>query len=503
VTQSGIGSAQVVREGEILAGKYQVERVLGVGGMGVVVAAHHIGLNTKVAIKFLLPEMLKSKDIVARFAREAQAAVRITSEHVARVHDVGTLETGAPYMVMEYLEGGDLAAWLQQRGPLPVEQAVEFVLQACVAVAEAHGLGIVHRDLKPANLFCVRRADGRLSIKVLDFGISKVTDVGLGPATPGAAVTRTTAMLGTPLYMSPEHMQSSKSADAQSDIWSLGVILFELLAGRVPFDGESVAELAVKTATQPPPSLRGFRPDVPPGLETVISRCLERDRAQRYRNVAQLAVDLLPFASRRATASVEQISGIIQASGLSLSAITMPATPQVADPLATAGTEVPLSSTTPGVPGARSRRRAAVAGVVLVGALVLAGGGFAVKAALRGKQAPPAPAVGLVSAPPAPATSEPAVTASTAPTQPDVPAAPSVAAAATTPAPARPTSPSRPASAQPSRPAAAAAQAAASSPAARPASPPATPAALPSCDPPYVLDAEGQRHYKPECYLNR
>jgi serine/threonine-protein kinase len=150
-----------VREGDIIAGKYQVEKVLGVGGMGVVVAARHLQLEYKVALKFLLPEVLSNSEAVARFVREARAAVRIKSEHVARVTDVGTLENGAPYMVMEYLEGGDLAGWLEQRGPLPIDLAVEFVLQASVAVTEAHALGIVHRDLKPANLFCVRRSDGQ------------------------------------------------------------------------------------------------------------------------------------------------------------------------------------------------------------------------------------------------------------------------------------------------------------------------------------------------------
>src|SRR5262245_59127005 len=166
-----------VREGEVLAGKYRVDRVLGVGGMGVVVAAHHIELDDKVAIKFLLPETLENGEAVARFAREARAAVKIKSEHVARVSDVGKLESGAPYMVMEYLVGSDLAGWLDERGPLPIDQVVEFVLQASEAIAEAHSLGIVHRDLKPANLFAIRRPDGALSIKVLDFGISKMTSM--------------------------------------------------------------------------------------------------------------------------------------------------------------------------------------------------------------------------------------------------------------------------------------------------------------------------------------
>ena len=170
--------ASGVREGQILADKYRIERVLGAGAMGVVVAAYHLGLESKVAIKFLMPEMLGNEEALARFAREARAAAKITNEHVTRVLDVGTLETGAPYMVMEFLDGVDLHAWLARSGPLPVQQAVDFVLQACEAIAEAHELGIVHRDLKPSNLFCVRRQNGALCIKVLDFGISKMASVG-------------------------------------------------------------------------------------------------------------------------------------------------------------------------------------------------------------------------------------------------------------------------------------------------------------------------------------
>src|SRR5580658_3121679 len=195
MTQGDLQETAGIREGAILAGKYRVEKVLGVGGMGVVVAAQHVQLDEKVAIKFLLPTMLRNENVVGRFSREARAAVKIKSEHVARVSDVGTLENGAPYMIMEYLEGEDLAAWIQRWGPLPVEQAVDFVLQACVGVASAHGIGIIHRDLKPANLFCLRGNDGQFVIKVLDFGISKVTNPS-GPET-GGSMTHTAAVMGS------------------------------------------------------------------------------------------------------------------------------------------------------------------------------------------------------------------------------------------------------------------------------------------------------------------
>jgi eukaryotic-like serine/threonine-protein kinase len=313
-----------VSAGDVLAGKYLVERVLGVGGMGVVVAAHHMQLDEKVAIKFLLPEMLGHAEAVSRFAREARAAVKIKSEHVARVLDVGTLETGAPYMVMEFLDGGDLGAWLEQRGALPIEQAVEFVLQASIAVAEAHSLGIVHRDLKPANLFCVRGADGRLIIKVLDFGISKMTN--MGNSAPGS-FTHTSAMMGSPYYMSPEQMRSPKDVDARTDIWALGVVLYELLTKSVPFQGDTQAEVCVKIVTEPPPPVRDFRPDVPEGLQAVILTCLEKDRKKRYRNIAEMAVAMLPFGPRQSRATVEKVIGIIQAAGLSATAVSVPVTP--------------------------------------------------------------------------------------------------------------------------------------------------------------------------------
>ena len=194
-------AAAGVRDGEILAGKYRVQRVLGVGGMGVVVAATHLQLKITVAIKFLLHTMLDQPGVVRRFADEAQRAAQITSEHVVRVYDVGTLENGAPYMVMEYLEGSDLSALLRQRGPLPVKDAIDFVLQAMEAVAEAHTKGIVHRELKPANLFCVRRSDGKLAVKVLDFGISKT--IARGAASGNLSITATHSLMGSPFYMSP------------------------------------------------------------------------------------------------------------------------------------------------------------------------------------------------------------------------------------------------------------------------------------------------------------
>jgi len=312
-----------VQEGQVLAGKYRVERVLGVGGMGVVVSALHIQLDERVALKFLLPDALANEEAVARFAREARAAVKIKSMHVARVSDVGTLETGAPYMVMEYLHGRDLAALLHDRGPMPAPDAVDLVLQACEALAEAHALGIVHRDLKPANLFLITGPDGSPCIKVLDFGISKLTNP--NPSSGDYGMTRTQAIMGSPLYMSPEQMTSSRDVDGRADIWAIGTILYELVTGRPPFLGESMPQLCGMILQEAPPPPRQLRPELPEGLQTVILRCLEKKREARFANVAELATSLAPFGSPNAVRSAERVSRVLSAAGISSRQLEIPA----------------------------------------------------------------------------------------------------------------------------------------------------------------------------------
>jgi serine/threonine-protein kinase len=287
----------IVGVGEILAGKYRVERELGKGGMGVVVAATHLDLQEVRAIKLMRPDGLADRQFVERFLREARAAVRLRSEHVAEVYDVGRLESGAPYIVMELLEGQDLSALLKQKGPLPIEDAVLYIMQACDAVAEAHGLGIVHRDLKPANLFLTRRDDGSPCIKVLDFGISKhILPEGDGAEDP---ITVTNAVMGSPMYMSPEQMRSARHVDARADIWSLGAILYKLLTGRGPFQVSNTAEIFAAVLdgrpARPPSTLR---PDLPSGLEAVILRCLEKDPDRRYDTAIELLAALGPYGPR-------------------------------------------------------------------------------------------------------------------------------------------------------------------------------------------------------------
>ena len=304
---------QLVQPGQVLAGKYRIERILGKGGMGVVVAAHHLQLDEKVAIKFLLPAAVARADLLARFEREARAAVKIKSEHVARVIDVGVLESGSPFMVMEYLEGMDLSARIASDGRLSVVQTADWVLQACEAIVEAHALGIVHRDLKPANLFVTRGADGLESIKVLDFGISKSSAMSGSGASD---MTQTQSMLGSPFYMSPEQMQSARTVDMRTDIWSLGCIIYQCVTGEVPFEAETLPELVLKIVQGQPRPIQQFRPDVPPAFEQVISYCLQKNRDQRYQHIGDLATGLVPFAPERARASAERILRVVHTSGI-------------------------------------------------------------------------------------------------------------------------------------------------------------------------------------------
>ena len=292
------------RAGEVLAGRYRIVKVLGAGGMGVVLAARHLDLDALVAIKLLRPEVLSNRSAVERFAVEARAAVRIKSEHVARVTDVNTLPDGSPYMVMEHLEGHDLATLLKKGGPLSVENAVDYLLQACEALVEAHALGIVHRDLKPGNLFLSRRADGSAIIKVLDFGISKSIDA-LGA--DGGALTGTGTILGSPMYMSPEQLANSKTVDRRTDIWALGVILHQTISGVVPFAGDTLPELLFAIVQSQPPPLASLRPDVPPALSAVVARCLEKDRSRRFDDIGELAKALAPLAAPRSQISIERI----------------------------------------------------------------------------------------------------------------------------------------------------------------------------------------------------
>ena len=294
--------------GEVLAGKYRIESLIGEGGMGAVLKAHHVDLDEPVAIKCLLPEMMDRTDIVTRFMREAKAAAKLKGEHVARVHDVGRLANNVPYIVMEFLDGADLGEIVEHHGRQDPGIAVDLVLQACEALAEAHSLGIIHRDVKASNFFVVQREGQAPCLKVLDFGIATAPE-------GTSDLTSTQSVIGTPSYMAPEQMRAAIKADARSDIWSLGVVLYELLEGARPFRSEVYSELVLKVGMAPPHSMEN--PVVPRALRAVVMTCLEKDMERRYQTVAELAVALVPFASDpiAARASADQCARYLRRSG--------------------------------------------------------------------------------------------------------------------------------------------------------------------------------------------
>jgi serine/threonine-protein kinase len=449
-----------VRPGDVIGGKYRIERVLGAGGMGVVVAARHVQLGQLVAVKFLLPEAARRPEIAGRFLREAHAAVRLRSEHVARVFDVGTTDPpagsggeGAPYLVMEYLEGSDLAAAVE-RGPLPIADAVGHVIQACDALQEAHGAGIVHRDIKPANLFLTRRPNGTALIKLLDFGISKM-EAGEGEG----RLTATSTVMGSPYYMSPEQLHAARNAEPRSDIWALGAVLYELLTGRTAFSGESLAEICTRVlATQPTP-LRALRPEVPPGLEAVVLRCMEKQIDRRFGSVAELAAALGPFTAGPQAAPSAQGTPHALAPP-----VTHPGALGFAQGGSTAGPMTPHPGPPPMIPaGARPHGSTTMptttsavwgpkapepAGQSKAGVVVALGVGLACAAALGvfllvrtgGSRAP-------ASDPPAPETAI-AQPASAAPSSPAPPAPPAATAAPAPPPSSEPVAPAPAASAE-------------------------------------------------------
>jgi serine/threonine-protein kinase len=279
--------------GDVIAAKYRLEKVAGEGGMGIVYAAEHLVLRQRVAVKVLLPEAALSEAVVERFSREAQAAARIQSDHVARVLDAGSLVNGSPFLVMEYLEGCDLEELLELNGKLPVAEAIDYAIQACEALAHAHAVGIIHRDLKPANLFLACRPDGGNQIKMLDFGISKSMK-----SKPSEKRLTGQHVLGSPVYMSPEQLRNSKTIDARADIWSLGVVVYEMLTGTPPFDADGVGEIFAKIlGNEECEPLHVRNPKVPRELSDVIAKCLRREPSERWEDAAQVASALRPFGS--------------------------------------------------------------------------------------------------------------------------------------------------------------------------------------------------------------
>jgi serine/threonine-protein kinase len=444
-----------IQPGDLVADKYRIERVLAQGGMGVVVVAHHEQLDQRVAIKLLLPEASGASSAVARFLREAQSAARIKSEHVCRVFDVGTLPDGAPYMVMELLDGADLATELEKRGALPPDEAAAHVFQALDAIVEAHRRGIVHRDLKPANLFLCRRDDGPVRVKVLDFGISKIDSATL--ADPGFKITTTQTLLGSPAYMSPEQVRSSRDVDARTDIWSLGVILYESIAGGMLFAGRTLGEVFSKIREDPIPPLSSVRPGVPAEIEAIVARCLQRKPDDRFATAAELREALRAFLGRDRAALVPAsdaaarppLTGDPALARTGLAGSAGESIPQAhgAEPSQT----TVAAWTRPGVQRARGRAWAIGAVVLLLGGA----GAWALLARDKGAAAlhapdPPRPAAVATDPPPPPMTVAPAETA-TAPGGAAAPESPSAAPVSPSAAPTTSVTAPLPRTAVPSR----------------------------------------------------
>ncbi|HEY3495614.1 MAG TPA: serine/threonine-protein kinase [Polyangiaceae bacterium] len=349
--------------GEVVSGRYRIDRLIGSGSMGFVLAGWHLELDQPVALKFLNPEVLERNEAAQRFRREVRATAKIKSEHVARVIDVGALESGIPYMVMELLQGNNLEEELFRRGVLPVEEAVGYMLEAVEALAEAHAAGIIHRDLKPANLFIARRADRSRLIKVLDFGISKSL---LDSHAPGdMSLTAAGVIIGSPLYMSPEQMRSTKDADYRSDIWSLGAILFQLVTGRPPYIGDTIPEICAQLYSDPVPVPSSLLSTLPRELDAVLLCALARNPDERYQTVAEFGASLADFAPQ-SRVHAERAQRVL--------AVTRGAFPSSEWPSARLeeAPTIEASVATLGAPpyGARVRRWA-LAALLLVGLVVL------------------------------------------------------------------------------------------------------------------------------------
>jgi serine/threonine-protein kinase len=398
------------RPGALIADKYVVQRLIGEGGLGVVVAAKHVQLDQMVAIKYLRPKVLTSQLAAERFVNEARLAARIRSEHVARIYDVGTLPTGAPYIVMEYLSGMDLGRVLEANGALPVWRAVDYVSQACEALVEAHSAGIVHRDIKPQNLFVTTTANGTPLLKVLDFGISKLmlpTLAAPSPSASGSDRPPAADLLGTPVYMSPEQLGASGDVDARTDVWAIGVVLYQLLSGRLPFEGESLPELCRTILEGKTPPLADAGLDLPDSLCGLVERCLAKEPADRFGSVADLAAALRPFCVtsreerlRHALRAIDAVdSGRVRTPvpGELLShALRAAPVPSFSEDRWTATTGSGLTSWTPPrlLSGAPAPRRKRLAGIrprtLLAGAVALCGAAILLLAATRSNETPAA-----------------------------------------------------------------------------------------------------------------
>src|SRR5450432_63007 len=500
---------EVPTPGSIIAGKYEVERVLGAGGMGVVVAARHVQLGQRVAIKFLRASALGDPASAARFLREAQAAVALTSDHVTKVLDVGVLPSGAPFMVMEHLAGVDLAEHLQRSGPMAIADAIDALLQACEAIAEAHARGIIHRDLKPSNLFVSRRIDGAPFVKVLDFGISKTSGPG-GVGAGGGGLTATGLAMGSPSYMSPEQIRNAKAADPRSDVWSMGVILYQLLTGVAPFAGETIGETFARIISEDPVPVRQLRPEVPEGLAATIAQCLERPIERRLQTVAQLAMQIAPFGAADAAIAAQRVVHVSRSAGAAPAGGETLAAPS---PARGSGTNEASSASRPpsawqqsGTSPAPPRPPARAAWAVLVAGTLIAIVAVAIGARWRHHADPeltptPTRAAAAQALPEAVVASTTTLSVVEVPALEEaIPDAGKVQTLSARDAGARQHEPRQPVTSTATVTSTITSTVTSTATATAVTRPPPKPPPKPDCDPSYTLDDTGQKHFKPECF---
>ncbi len=428
--------------GEVVGGRYRIERIIAEGGMGIIVAAHHLELEERVAIKFLKEEFASKPEIVGRFAREAKAAARIKCEYTPTVFDVGISQERGPYIVMEHLEGEDLELVLETTGRLPFVRAAELIMQAGEAIAVAHANGIIHRDIKPANLFLVKGDQAIPVVKVLDFGVSKTALTG---NVFGGAITlvKTQSLVGSPIYMSPEQIRGKQEVGYTSDVWSLGAVLYELVTGVTAFNGSSITELCASVLESEPEPVTDLVPEVPAGLAETIMRCLDKNAKRRFQSVAELVVALAPYAPKRARISVERAIAVSKSAGLLPASFAAPTTlappPQSSNhPIAIPGPAPTPRITEPAPPSdrpadaalpsrrpeqldseelrqSRKTRNATIIGALLIGAGVALGGVYLALRASTQRDAPAATAAIARSTEP---TNAPASTEAAPPTGP-------------------------------------------------------------------------------------
>jgi serine/threonine-protein kinase len=388
-----------VNPGDTVAGKYRIERVLGSSGMGIVYLAMHVDIEQLVAIKFLL-DAHRDPNALPRFKREARALARVNSDHVVRVLDVGEHE-GAPFIVMEYLAGDDLLRTLRKGGLMPIDRTCDILLQVCEGLAAAHSVGCVHRDLKPSNVFLVEKPDGSMIAKIIDFGVAKLRDTHLDPESSSSVdqLTHTNTLIGSPRYMAPEQAGASRDVDQRADVWSLGIILHEMLTGKPAFKFENISQLLVAIMTEPPRPVLEINPKAPPALAQAVASALVKKPDERTANVLEFAQQLASFTPT-GLGHLERIARLLQAPPPSLTS-----SPSLSGPFPAvrAGAAITIDSQTatgwdaPPKKKTRSRAWLAIGGGIALVSLA----GVAVFAATHNRATAPITTIAASAAPPA------------------------------------------------------------------------------------------------------